>query len=143
MRQILLPIDPHDSAQTRYAVEQVLRLQQEGPVHVQLLRVQPRLSGHVAMCFGSDALLRMQLAQGKDDLALAQGLLDAAGVSHASAVRVGNRAETIAQAARDFGCYRIIFGREGMSLLERVFGSVAQQVRALLSTHSVFQVIGA
>jgi nucleotide-binding universal stress UspA family protein len=142
MRQLLVPIDPHDAAQTRSAVEQVLRIHQEEPVHVRLLRVQPRLSGHVAMFFGSRELQKLQVDEGTEDLALARSLLDAAGVSYTSTVLVGRSAETIAQAARDFGCDRVVFGQEGGTVAGRMFGSVAQQVRHLLSNNATFQVIG-
>jgi nucleotide-binding universal stress UspA family protein len=142
MRQLLVPIDPQDAAQTRSAVEQVVRIHGEETVRIRLLRVQPRLSGHVAMFFGTRELQTLQIEDGMQDMALAQRLLDTAGVPYLSTVLVGRSAETIAQAALDFGCDRIIFGEASPSLAGRVFGSVAQQVRHLLDGSGVFKVIG-
>lgn len=142
MRQLLVPITPHDDAQTRSAVEQVLRIQREESIHVRLLRVQPKLSGHVAMFFGPVELQKMQVAEGREHLALAESLLAVAGVPYTSTVLVGRSAETIAQAARDFGCDRVIFGQESAGIAGRMFGSVAEQVRHLLSNNSTFKVIG-
>jgi nucleotide-binding universal stress UspA family protein len=142
MPQLLVPIDPHDDAQTRSAVEQALRIQRSEGARIRLLRVQPRLSGHVAMFFGTRELQTMQVEEGTQDLALARSLLDAAGASYTATVLVGRSAETIAQAARDYGCDRIIFGAESPSLAGRVFGSVAQQVRHLLDGSGRYEVIG-
>jgi hypothetical protein len=40
-------------------------------------------------------------------------------------VLVGRSAETIAMAARDYGCSRIVFGRDEPSLAATLFGSLA------------------
>ena len=140
MRQLLVPIDPANEARTRSAVAEVVRLYRQDPVQVRLLRVQPRLTSHVAMFFGRQELHDLQHQAGAEDLRFAQALLDTAGVPYASTVLVGRSAETIAQAARDLGCDRIVFGSEGGSLASKVFGSLAQQVRHLLAGDA--QVIG-
>ena len=141
MRQVLVPIDPANPGRTRSAVAEVVALYRAEPVGVQLLRVQPRLNGHVAMFFGEGELRQLQLQAGAEDLQYARGLLDAAGVPCTASVRVGRSAESIAAAARELGCDRIIFGSEGAGLASRVFGLLAQQVRQLLGTGGV-QVIG-
>jgi nucleotide-binding universal stress UspA family protein len=84
----------------------------------------------------------MQLEEGSHELHYAQGLLEAAGVPYISTVLVGRSAEAIAQAARDFGCDRILFGTEGPSLAGKMFGSLAGQVRHLLGPGNAYQVIG-
>jgi nucleotide-binding universal stress UspA family protein len=104
--------------------------------------VQPRLSGHVSMFFGTRELQKMQLEEGAEELKFAQGLLDAGGVPYTSTVLIGRSAETIAQAAREFGCDRILFGEEGPSLAGRMFGSLAEQVRHLLGPGTAYQVLG-
>jgi nucleotide-binding universal stress UspA family protein len=142
VRQVLVPISAQQDAQTRSAVEQVLRIGREEPIHVRLLRVQPRLSGHVAMFFGPNELQKLQLAEAREHLALAESLLAVAGVPYTSTVLVGRSAETIAQAARDFGCDRVIFGQESTGIAGRMFGTVAEQVRHLLSNNATFEVIG-
>ena len=142
MAQLLIPVDPQDPERTRSAVEQALRIRRDEPhAQIRLLRVQPRLSGHVAMCFGTRELLQLQHQAGQEELQFAEGLLRAAGVDFTSTVLVGRGAETIAQAAREFGCDRILFGEEHPSLAGRIFGSLAQQVRHLLGGAPV-QVLG-
>lgn len=136
MSRILLPIDPDQPARTRAAVEQVLRMRVSGPVTVRLLRVQPKLSGHVAMLFGTSELHELLQKTGAEDLQLAQTLLELAGVSYTSTVLVGRSAETIVTAARDFHCDRIVFGRDEAGLAGKLFGSLAQQVRQLLDDAS-------
>ena len=142
MRHILLPIDPTQPARTRSAIEQVVRIDRNEPVTVRLLRVQPKVSGHVAMFFGARELRELQQSAGAEDLQFAQNLLDAAGVSYTSTVLVGRSAETIIAAARDYGCDRIVFGREEPGLAGKIFGSLAQQVRQLLGASDAPQVIG-
>ena len=142
MRHILVPIDPTQPARTRSAIQQVVRICREEPVTVRLLRVQPKVSGHVAMFFGKRELHELLQGAGAEDLQFAQHLLDAAGVSYASTVLVGRSAETIIVAARDYDCDRIIFGREEPSLAGKIFGSLAQQVRQLLGASGDPQVIG-
>ncbi len=133
MTRILVPVDPDQPARTRSAIEEVVRMHRSGRVSVRLLRVQPRVSGHVAMLFDRQELLDLQRETGAEELRFAERLLDLAGVPYASTVLVGRTAETIAEAARDYGCSRIVFGRDAPTLAGRVFGSLAQQVRQQLS----------
>jgi nucleotide-binding universal stress UspA family protein len=142
MRQLMIAVDPHSPERTRSAVEQAVRIWREESVGIRLVRVQPRVSGHVAMFFGNRELQNLQLEQGADELKYAQGLLDASGVPYTSTVLIGRSAETIAQAAREFGCDRILFGDEGPSLAGRLFGSLAGQVRHLLGPGTTCQVLG-
>jgi len=142
MRQLLVAVDPHSPARTRSALEAAIRIWRREFVGVRLVRVKPRLSGHVAMFFGTRELQRMQLEEGAEELKYAESLLDMAGVPYTSTVLIGRSAETIAQAARDFGCDRVVFGEEGPGLAGRMFGSLAQQVRQLLGPGTAYQVIG-
>ena len=142
MRQLLVAVDPHSPARTRSAVEQAVRIWRAEFVAIRLVRVQPRLSGHVAMFFGARELQAMQLDEGAEELKYAQSLLDVAGVPYTSTVLIGRSAETIAQAARDFGCDRILFGEAEPSFAGRMFGSLAEQVRHLLGPGNAYQVIG-
>ena len=143
MRQLLIAVDPHSPERTRSAVEQAVRIWRDEFVGIRLVRVQPRLSGHVAMFFGTRELEKMQLEEGTEELHFAEGLLDVAGVPYTSTVLVGRSAETIAQAAREFGCDRILFGNEGgHSMASKMFGSLAEQVRHLLGPGNAYQVLG-
>jgi nucleotide-binding universal stress UspA family protein len=142
-RRILVPIDPAEPARTRSAIEQVVRICQGEPAAVRLLRVQPAVSGHVAMFFDAQELRELQQSAGAEELQFARRLLAMAGVSCSTTVAIGRSAETIVAAARDFGCDRIVFGREEPSLAGRIFGSLAQQVRQLSgASGGGFQVIG-
>ncbi|MEJ7686205.1 MAG: universal stress protein [Variovorax sp.] len=142
MRRILVPIDPAQPARTHSAVEQVVRICREEQATVRLLRVQPVLSGHVAMFFDADELRELQQSAGAEELRFAKSLLDLAGVPYTSTVLIGRSAQTVIETARDCGCNRIIFGQEEPSLAGRIFGSLAQQVRQLLGTNGDLQVIG-
>ncbi len=142
MRHILVPIDTGHAGRTRSAVEQVTRLYREEPCAIHLLRVQPPVSGHVASYFEPAALHELLVDWGTEELQPAKALLDAAGIPYSHVVKVGQSAKTIAAAARELGCDRIIFGVEEPGLAERLFGSVAQQVRHLLPGQGDPQVIG-
>ena len=143
MKNILIPVDPDRPDRTRSAVAQVIQLAREELVTARLLRVQPRVTQHVAMCFKAGELQAMQHANGLDDLAEARSQLEAAGVPNTSTVRIGRSAPTIVAAARELGCDRIVFGQDGTGRSRSLFGSLAEQVRHLLSTAgSGPQVIG-
>ncbi len=141
MRHVLVPIDPADPLRTRSAVAEAIRIHRDEQAGIRLVRVQPRVTGHVAQFFSPRELHRLQQEAGDDELRFARGLLDAAGVPYTSTVLVGRSAESIARAARAFGCDRILFGDEAPGLAGKVFGSLAQQVRQLLGSGE-FQVIG-
>jgi nucleotide-binding universal stress UspA family protein len=142
MRQLLISIDPHNPERTRSAVEEAVRIYRTESVALRLVRVQPRLSGHVAMFFSPSELHQLQMDAGNEELAYARSLLDAQGIPYTATVLVGRSAETIARAAREYGCDRIIFGTEERGLAGRLFGSLAQQVRQLLGPDEPYQVIG-
>jgi nucleotide-binding universal stress UspA family protein len=143
MKNILVPVDPDRPDRTRAAVAQVAQLNREEPVTARLLRVQPRVTQHVAMCFAPGELHALQHANGLDDLADARAQLDAAGVRHTSTVRIGRSAPTIVAAARELGCDRIVFGQDAAGRTGSLFGSLAQQVRHILGAgNSGPQVIG-
>jgi nucleotide-binding universal stress UspA family protein len=142
MRQLLVAVDPQSPARTRSAVEEAVRIYREEFVAIRLVRVQPKLSGHVAMFFGTRELQQLQQDAGDEELAFARSLLDAERIPYTATVLVGRTAETIAQAAREFGCDRILFGTEEPGLAGKMFGSLAQQVRHLLGSGKQYQVIG-
>jgi nucleotide-binding universal stress UspA family protein len=134
MTRILVPVDPDQPARTRSAIEQVVRMHRhQSHVIVRLLRVEPKVSGHVAMLFDEPELFELQRSAGAEALRFAERLLDLAGVPYNSSVRVGRTAETIAAAAREHGCGRIVFGHDEPTLAGTIFGSLAQQVRQQLT----------
>ena len=143
MRNVLIPIDAGNRAKMMAAVSEVVRIHGQEPVAVHLLSVQPTVSNHVAMFFGEGELNQLQHSAGAEDLAPAQILLKTAGIPFASIVRVGRSAETIAKIARELGCDRIVLGQDGHAgFAGKVFGSLAQQVRHIVSGSGDCQVIG-
>lgn len=143
MRKLLLPVDGHSPSRMKAGVAEVIRICGQESVSVYLLNVQPGVSSHVAMFFGSSELHRLQHETGLEELAPACALLDAAGVPYTARVMVGHGAETIARAAREFGCDRIVMGGESSEgFAGKVFGSLAGQVRHIVSGASDCQVIG-
>ena len=143
MRKILIPVEAGNPARSRAAVAEAIGIYGKDPVTVHLLSVQPAVSGHVAMFFGGGELHQLQNAAGAEDLACAQAQLAAAGVPHESSVRIGRSAETIARTARELGCDRILMGQDRAgSLAARMFGSLPQQVRQIVSGSGDCQVIG-
>lgn len=142
MRKLLLLVDG-SPARMRAAVAEAIEICSREPVAVHLLSVQPLVSSHVAMFFGNGELHQIQHDAGMEDLAPAQALLDAAGVPYTASVIVGRSAETIARAARELGCDWIVMGRDADgSFAGKIFGSLAEQVRQIVSGASDCQVIG-
>jgi nucleotide-binding universal stress UspA family protein len=143
MKTILIPMRPRSPERTRSALEAAIRLHQIERAFVYLLSVQPLVSQHVAMYFQPGVLKQTQQEAGLEELQVGRDLLDAAGVPYAALVRVGRSADTIAEVAREFHCDRILLGEEGQpGLAERVFGSLAGQVRNLVTLPAGCEVIG-
>ncbi len=143
MKTLLIPVSPDDALRVRTAVTDALRAHAREEVRVHLLSVQPRVSGHVAMYFGKGELLALQEKAGHEDMRQAAAWLDEAGVPFTTRVRVGRTAQTIAEAARDLRCDRILFGApQEPARTEPLFGSLAQQVRHLLAGWPACEVVG-
>lgn len=140
MTKLLVPIYGN-ADRWRAALAEAVEIHRRENASIHLLSVQPKVSGHVSMFFGRGELQQIQEAAGREDLEPAEALLRNLGVPFTSSVMVGRSAETIARAARGFGCQRIIMGREGEAPAS-VFGSVAAQVRQLLSSGNDCRVIG-
>ena len=142
MKKLLVPVDG-DTARMKAAVAEAIEICSREPVEVHLLSVQPGVSSHVSMFFGKGELHQLQHEAGLEDLAPAQALLSAAGVAHSASVMVGRSAETIAKVARDLGCDRIVMGSEkDGGFAGKMFGSLAEQVRHIVSGASDCRVIG-
>jgi nucleotide-binding universal stress UspA family protein len=142
--KVLVPVRADSPARTRSAIEAAIRLswQEAGDFHVVLLSVQPQLSGHVAMYFPKGELSEIQEKAGRDDLTVARAMLDEARVPYTACVRVGRSAEAIAEVAQEYRCHRVLLGEEqGLGVAKAVFGSLAQQVREMLSNTAGIKVI--
>lgn len=135
VNKLLVPVDGNDPERTRAAVARAIKLCGPRACEVHLLSVQPPVSDHVASFFPKGELRQIQQRAGTEELEGARALLRVANVPFTSSVWVGSRAETIAAAARRFGCSTIVMGDAlaAGSFAERVFGSAAQQVQRLLA----------
>ena len=144
MRNVLIPIDSGGSAaRVKSAVAEAIAIYRREPVEIHLLSVQASVTSHVAMFFKGGELYEIQRLAGTEELAPAEALLATAGIPYTSSVLVGRKAETIARRARELGCDRIVMGQEaGVGLAERIFGSLAGQVRQLVGGASDCQVLG-
>ena len=144
MRKILIPVDGSNPARLNSALAEAVRLHSLEAVDAHLLSVQPQLSRHIGAFFGAGELHDIQQEAGLADLAPAQAMLERNGLACTSSVRIGHSAETIATVARELGCDRIVLGQDAApSFAGKVFGSLAQQVRHLVSVRGDCQVIGA
>ncbi len=144
MTKILVPVDAGQPARLQKALAQAIRMHQQERAAVHLLSVQPRLNGHVAMFFGTHELSQLQHDAALEELQPARDQLDAAGVPYTFSILVGRSAETIAAAARELACDRVVFGEpHAPAMAEKLFGSVGSQVRHLLVGTAGCEVIGA
>lgn len=142
MRTLLIPVSSDNVVRVRAAVAEAVRAHAREEVRVHLLSVQPKVSGHVAMYFGQGELQALQGKAGHEDMREAAARLDEAGVPFTTRVRVGRSAQTIAEAARDLRCDRILFGDDTSPRAAPLFGSLAQQVRHLLAGWPACEVVG-
>ena len=145
MTQVLLiAAESGDTVRTRDALDQAIVLSKDHPVQVHLLNVQPQVSSHVATFFGQGELHRFQHEAGAEELADCVSRLKEAGLDATCHVRIGRRAETIARVASELHCDAILMGQDDHpGVVDRLFGSVAEQVRHLLGASSLkCQVIG-
>jgi nucleotide-binding universal stress UspA family protein len=142
MQKLLIHITGN-AQRTRAAVSEALRLAAASEsTELHLLNVQPQLTSHAAMFFSHEALHALHEEAGREELRLAQELLASSGVPVFSYVRVGRSAPTIAEIAQELGCNRVVFGADPVHHRGVVFGSLAEQVRALSSPSVSCEVIG-
>ena len=144
MDKVLVLIDPDSAARTREAVAKAISLCAQHSAALHLLSVQPRVSSHVARCFGEGELRQLPQQAGAEELAAAQAQVQATGLPCTSHVRVGRRAETTARVARELQCATVVMGpQDGATGAQGgLFGSVAAQVRHMMGTGANCQVIG-
>lgn len=141
---LLIPVQTGHPARTLDAVRRAVAHLAQAPAEVHVLSVQPLVSSHVTAFFGHGELHKLQHEAGNEEMADTVSQLEAAGVVPACHVRVGRRAETIAATARELGCDAIFMGQDDHpGVVDRLFGSVAEQVRHLLgATADPCEVIG-
>ena len=131
MRHVLVPIESGSCGMSD-ALAQAIRLYRREPVHLHLLNVQPRVTGHAALCFSAGELHRMRTRCGREALAPAEELLGLAGVPCDCTVETGATAETIARFARRHHCDTILLGDGRCEPGFNWYASLAQRVRQLM-----------
>ena len=131
MMEVLVPVRAdHDQ---RWAVDCLARMHEREPIHVHLLSVQPRYSGHVRMFVSPAWIHEVQLEDGQQELAPICRELEARGIAYERHVVEGSSAEQIARAAREHHCAQVVMGPPAPGhLSDRVFGSLNHQVEQLL-----------
>ena len=143
--QILVPVTVHTRGdQLQSALSEVIVIARREPhTRVHLLAIQPPVSQYVTGYFRPDELRQAQLDAALQDLEEPRQLLDAALVRYKVHTRIGRSAPTIVAFAEEFGCDRVLMGRAGQAgVQEKLFGTLANQVRHLLSATGICQVIG-
>ncbi len=139
MNVILVPVTIHTTAeQLKAALGKAIDLYQLEGVRIHLLSVQPRLSVRVAELLPEENVRQYQIEEGQDSLKAARKVLTAADVPFYTHVEIGRSAETIVRISRAFHCDLILMGDQSGSggIAQRLFGSLASQVRHLLDSAS-------
>jgi nucleotide-binding universal stress UspA family protein len=143
MKKILVSIGAV-SAQMQSAVAEALAIYRKEGAQIHLLNVQTIVPGFAARYFSEDNLRELQMECGREELAPAKALLDAAGVTYVEHIRIGRSAPTIVDVAQELRCTRIVMGQaERVDFLDKLAGSLASQVRHLLEGTGNCSVIGA
>ncbi|MDO8298822.1 universal stress protein [Lacisediminimonas sp.] len=145
LRQVLIPVSIHSNrTHLQGALAEAIVISRTEPhTRIHLLSIQPPVSLHVADYFKPGELWQVQLEGSRQDLAAPRELLDAAAVSYKTHTLVGRSADVIVQFAQEYRCDRILMGQAGRSgVQEKLFGTLASQVRQMLGVAGNCQVIG-
>lgn len=128
---VLIPIE--EGRDPRSALDQVVALNRQQPVLAYLLNVRTPLPSYVARFISSRERRAFHHENGMRAMREAILRLDEAGIAHREEVRVGNKAETILEVAREKRCSEIILdGHDGGLLSGLGLGSMRAQLRHLL-----------
>ena len=127
MRRLLLAVDGSEHAMN--AARHVAELAASMPLRVEIVNVQPAVSGDVSMFIPRADLDRYHREQGEQQLARARALLAERGVEHDTHVLVGTPGESVARFAEEHRLDGIVMGTRGLgSLAGALLGSVAFKV---------------
>jgi nucleotide-binding universal stress UspA family protein len=130
--KILLPVDGSEPS-LRAARHVVVMLAGCGEHEIHLLNVQPPVDApEIRSHMTASEIEAMQQTRGGDALEAVRKVLNDAGQTYTPAVMLGPVAETIAKAATDLGCDKIVMGTRGLgSLGNALMGSVTTHVLQL------------
>ena len=141
MLKILVPVD--DSRNARHAVRHVIAEFRKSPsFEVHLLNVQAPFSRHVAQFAAKKDRDEYHREQSEVALAPLRALLDDARVPYAQHVKVGRKAETIADEARRLKCDHIVLATARKNSLTRMFEASVTNKVLDLTTVPVEVIVG-
>jgi nucleotide-binding universal stress UspA family protein len=130
MVRVLVPSDgsPNSLRGIRYVADEYMK---NPDLEIHLLNVQPPFSHHVTRFTSGSSRMAFHKEQSESALEPARQALNGAGVSYITHAKVGDRADCIADAARQLQCDRIVMGTARKSSLVRwVEDSVTNKVIA-------------
>ena len=131
MIRVLLPIQEGEDSSS--AVAQVIELARQQPVSVYLINVRTPLPSYVARFIPKAERHAFHHENGMRAMREAMTRLDEAGIAHREEVRVGEKAETIVEFAREKRCTEIVVDGPGGGLLAGLgLGSICAQLRHLV-----------
>jgi nucleotide-binding universal stress UspA family protein len=131
MMSVLLPIEEGRDASA--ALQQVIKLNWQEPIRVYLLNVRTPLPSYVARFIPAAERQAFHHENGMRAMGEAIRRLDEAGIAHREEVRVGNKAETILEVAREKRCAEIVLNAKDDGVLAGLgLGSIRAQLRHLL-----------
>ena len=131
MSSVLLPIEEGRDASS--AIDHVIELARHEPVRVYLLNVRTPLPSYVARFIPAAERRAFHHENGMRAMREAITRLDEAAIAHHEEVRIGNKAETIVEFAREKRCAEIVVdGSENGFLAGLGLGSIRAQLRHLL-----------
>jgi nucleotide-binding universal stress UspA family protein len=132
MMSVLVPIEEGRDASA--ALRQVIKLNLQEPIRVYLLNVRTPLPSYVARFIPAAERQAFHHENGMRAMRDAIARLDQAGIAHREEVRVGNKAETILEVAREKRCAEIVLdAKDGGGVLAGLgLGSIRAQLRHLL-----------
>ena len=141
MLKILVPVD--DSSNAQHAVRHVIAEFRKNPAfEVHLLNVQAPFSRHVAQFAAKKDRDEYHREQSEAALAPLRALLDDARVPYAQHLKVGRKAETIADEARRLKCDHIVLATARKNSLTRMFEASVTNKVLDLTTVPVEVIVG-
>ncbi|MDD2126969.1 universal stress protein [Pseudomonas monteilii] len=130
MRNVLLPFD--GSVPARHAVQYLLNIIEDYPnlqIHMINVQAEPKLYGNYVSASLMEQLRAGALERSLEVLAEGTSSLEATGVRCEPHAAVGDVAEEIVRAVKEYACDTVIMGTRGMSNLGNLLmGSVATRV---------------
>ena len=131
MLKVLVPVD--GSSNSQHAVRHVLREFKSNPaMDIHLLNVQPPFSRYITRFVDRSAVNAVHHEASEKALRPIRQMLDEAGAPYAVHFAVGEKATSIADAARQLQCDHIVMGpTRKNSLIRTVEGSVTNMVLEL------------